>query len=91
MIAHIDIENSHTQEVITLDLKINEYIEDKIIKFDISNLNNEELNILKIAISSNNKYSDIEMFFIDDCNIPEFGPDYDFYIEKDELIGKYIK
>jgi hypothetical protein len=93
MIAHIDIENSHTQDVETLDLVVNEYIEDEIVKFDISDLDEEQLEMLKLAISTekDTRYTDIEMFFIDDDNIPEFGPDYHFYIENNELIGQYIK
>ncbi len=91
MKASIDIENAMTGEVNTIELNINEYIEDKIIKFDISKLSIQEIELLKYAISNKkeNDYIDIEMFFIDNSNIPEFGPDYDFYIKDDELVGVY--
>ena len=91
MICHLDIENSKTQKVVTYNLNIIEYVENKHIKIDISNLSKEELSLLSLAISKNNKYCDIELFFIDDSNYPEFGPDYDFKIEKNILIGKYIR
>ena len=93
MKASIDIENSKLKDVVTFELKVIEYIENKIIKFDISNLNTNNLEILKKAISNDLKYNytDIEMFFINNSDIPEFGPDYDFYIKDNKLIGIYIK
>jgi len=91
MKASIDIENSKTKKVISLKLNIIEYYEDKKIVFDISNLNNNEIIILKDAISKDKEYTDIEMFFIDNSNIPEFGPDYNFYINDSNLIGIYNK
>ena len=52
-----------------------------------------ELEVLNLAISNKKEhnYTDIEMFFIDDSNIPEFGPDYDFYIKNNILIGVYTR
>ena len=93
MIGYIDIENSHTQEVLTLDLKVIEYLENERIIFDISKLSTSELESLKLAISTSKEfeYTDIEMFFIGDSSIPEFGPDYKFEIDNDKLIGTYIK
>ena len=91
MIGHIDIENSKTKKVITLDLNITEYIKNKIIKFDIKSLSEEKIDILSKAISELKEYSytDIEMFFIDDNNKPNFGPDYNFYIKDNLLVGIY--
>ena len=82
IIAHVDIENSRTQKVITLDLPIIEHIENKLIKFDISKLTEQGLSILNIAISERKElsYSDIEMFFIDNDEVPYFGPDYNFFV-----------
>ena len=93
MIAHVDIENSKTQDVKTLDLNVIEYVEDEKIVFDISKLNEEELDMLKLAISKDEdtRYTDIEMFFIDDVIYPEFGPDYDFYIEGGLMTGLYVR
>ena len=90
MIGYIDIENSKTKNVITYDLKIIDYVKNRYIKFDISNLNKKELEVLNLAISNKKEYeyTDIEMFFIDDSDIPEFGPDYDFYIKDNILIGE---
>ena len=93
MIAHVDIENAKTQDVKTLDLNLIEYIEDEKIVLDIKNLTEEEMDMLKLAISKDEetRYTDIEMFFIDDSEYPEFGPDYDFYIEDGLLSGIYIR
>ena len=43
MIAKLDIENAKTQQVKTLNLPITEFIEDGIIKFDISNLSESDI------------------------------------------------
>lgn len=91
MRASIEIENSHTKKVEVLSLNVLEFIDNKIIKIDISNLSKEELKLLEDAISSDKKlsYTDIEMFYIDDDTIPYFGPDFDFYIEDNNLVGYY--
>lgn len=92
MKGYIDIENSHTKKVITIELPIVEHIKNKIIKFDISNLTDEKIKILTDAISELNElsYTDIEMFFINNQDgSPYFGPDYDFYIKDNKLIGVY--
>ena len=89
--AYIDIENSHTKKVITLEVPIIEHIKNKIIKSDISNLSKEQTSLLENAISElpELSYTDIELFFIDTDNTPNFGPDYDFYIKDNILIGIY--
>ena len=91
MIAKLDIENAKTQEVKTLVLQVTELIEDAIIKFDVSNLTEKEMEMLKLAISENKNtnYTDVELFYIDDDEIPYFGPDYNFYIKDDSLVGIY--
>lgn len=91
MKAYVDIENSHTHKVKTIELPVLEFMEDKIIKFDISTINDEEIKILVDAISElpELRFTDIEMFFIDDDNIPNFGPDYNFYIKDNTLVGIY--
>ncbi len=58
--------------------------------FDISNLAKIELSLLYDAIDDNKQYIDIEMFFIDDSNIPNFGPDYNYIVNDNKLILKYI-
>lgn len=87
--VYIDIENSKTQIVETICVNIIKYEENEMI-FDISTLNNHELEILKNAINDKLTYTDIEMFFIDDSNIPNFGPDYEYEIIDNKLILKYI-
>lgn len=91
MKAYINIENSHTREVKIIELSIIEFIENKIIKFDIHSLNEEENKILVDAISElpELEFTDIEMFFIDEEQEPNFGPDYDFYIKDNTLVGIY--
>ena len=91
MRAYIDIENSRTQDVDTIKADIVEYVYNKIIRFDISNLKKEELKKLKMAISKKYNYTDIEMFFIVDSRIPEFGPDYEFFIKDNLLVGIYTR
>ena len=87
--VYIDIENSKTQIVETICVNIIKYEENEMI-FDISTLNNHELEILKNAINEKLTYTDIEMFFIGDSNIPNFGPDYEYEIIDNKLILKYI-
>lgn len=87
--VYIDIENSKTQIVETVNVNIIKYEENEMI-FDISTLNNHELEILKNAINDKLTYTDIEMFFIGDSNIPNFGPDYEYEIIDNKLILKYI-
>lgn len=87
--VYIDIENSKTQIVETICVNIIKYEENEMI-FDISTLNNHELEILKNAINDKLTYTDIEMFFIGDSNIPNFGPDYEYEIIDNKLILKYI-
>ena len=91
MKAYINIENSHTREVKTIELPVIEFIENKIIKFDINSISEEEKKMLVDAISELPElgFTDIEMFFIDEKNIPNFGPDYDFYIKDNTLVGIY--
>lgn len=87
--VYIDIENSKTQIVETICVNIIKYEENEM-TFDISTLNNHELEILKNAINDKLTYTDIEMFFIGDSNIPNFGPDYEYEIIDNKLILKYI-
>lgn len=91
MKAYINIENSHTREVKIIELPIIEFIEDKIIKFDINSLSKEEKEMLVDAISElpELQFTDIEMFFINEESEPNFGPDYDFYIKDNTLVGIY--
>lgn len=91
MKACINIENSHTREVKIIELPIIEFIEDKIIKFDINSLSKEEKEMLVDAISELPElgFTDIEMFFVDEEQEPNFGPDYDFYIKDNTLVGIY--
>lgn len=92
MRARIDIENSKTKEVITLDVLVMEYAENKKVVFDISSIGENELHILTDAINPKLTYTDIEMFYIDiEDNIPNFGPDYDFIIEGNTLCGYYTR
>jgi len=93
MKAYIDIENAHTQDVVTYECPVLEFDEKGKIKFDISHLNDSEVKTLMLAISEEPElsYIDIEMFFIDNDEVPYFGPDYDFNIVNSILIGKYNK
>lgn len=90
MKGYIDIENSKTQKVETLCVDIIKYEEDKEVIFDISTLNSHELEILKDAINDDLTYTDIEMFFIGESNIPNFGPDYKCNIIENTLVLDYI-
>lgn len=90
MKCYIDIENSKTQKVETLCVNIIKYEEDKEAIFDISTLNSHELEILKDAINDDLTYTDIEMFFIGESNITNFGPDYKCNIVENTLVLDYI-
>lgn len=90
MKGFIDIENSKTQKVETICVNIIKYKDNEEIIFDISTLNSHELKILKDAVNDELTYTDIEMFFIDESNIPNFGPDYNCKIFKNTLILEYI-
>ena len=90
MKAYIDVENAHTQDIVTYECPVLKFDEQGEIKFDISSLSDSEISTLKLAISDNPdlNYIDIEMFYIDD-DVPYFGPDYDFNIVSSVLTGKY--
>lgn len=89
MKTYLDIENSKTQEVITILLPVLEFKEYKRIIFDISKVNNKEKELILDAINPELGYTDIEMFFIDDDDVPYFGPDYDYSISDNTLILDY--
>jgi len=91
MKAYIDVENAHTQDVVTYECPVLEFNETGEIKFDISSLTDSEVKKLMLAISEEPtlNYIDIEMFYIDDDEVPYFGPDYDFDIVDSVLTGKY--
>lgn len=48
------------------------------------------MNIKNKGVEVIKAYIDIEMFFIDDSNIPNFGPDYNYIVNDNKLILKYI-
>lgn len=87
------IDNAHAQKVITLEVPIIELKYHNKVIFDISNITQEELESLKVAINPRKDlmYTDIEMFFTDQDNYPNFGPDYDFTIKDNQLIGIYTR
>ncbi len=89
MKANLDIENSKTQEVITILLPVLEFEENGHIVFDISKVNDKEKELILDAINPELGYTDIEMFFIDDDDVPYFGPDYDYSISDNKLILDY--
>lgn len=89
MKAYLDIENSKTQKVITILLPVLEYKENERIIFDISKVNNKEKELILDAINPELGYTDIEMFFIDDDDVPYFGPDYEYSISDNKLILDY--
>lgn len=89
MKAYLDIENSKTQEVITILLPVLEFEETGHIIFDISKVNDKEKELILDAINPELGYTDIEMFFIDDDDVPYFGPDYDYSISDNKLILDY--
>ena len=89
MKANLDIENSKTQEVITILLPVLEFEETGHIIFDISKVNDKEKELILDAINPELGYTDIEMFFIDDDDVPYFGPDYNYSISDNKLILDY--
>lgn len=90
MKGYIDIENSKTKKVETICVNVIKCVLDKEIIFDISNINSHELEILKDAINEKLTYTDIEIFFIDESNIPNFGQDYKCNLVDKNLILDYI-
>lgn len=89
MKAYLDVENSKTQKVITILLPVLEYKENERIIFDISKVNNKEKELILDAINPELGYTDIEMFFIDEDDVPYFGPDYDYKVSDNKLILDY--
>ena len=90
MKVQIDIENSKTQIVQSIETMLISCEENNFI-FDISNITDYELSILKDAINSKLKYTDIELFFIENNKYPYFGPDYNFEIKDEKLYCYYIR
>lgn len=88
MKAYIDIENSRTKEVKTLQLSVLTYVEDNYIVLSMDDINESDYKLLIDAIDPKLSYTDIEMFFIDDDPLPNFGPDYTYALEDDKIIMK---
>ena len=94
MQAWIDIENSKTKKVITLNVPVIQISDNEDISFDISGITREERELLIPAIdpSKELEYTDIEMFFLETKpGVPHFGPDYEFTIQGDVLSGIYTR
>ena len=89
MNAYLDIENSKTNNVITIKLPILKYSKNNYIVLDISEINEEEYKLLEDATNPALGYTDIELFFIDEDPLPNFGPDYKCKIEDNKLILRY--
>lgn len=92
MKAYLDIENSRTKEVKTIVLPVIKCdLRNKVI-LDLKGLSDSELDILRKAVSLDKKYSytDIELFFIDNDEKPNFGPDYDIIIDGSTLVLSYV-
>lgn len=86
----IDIENSKTKEVITKKLPLIHFDKD-LIKVDISLLSHEDKSVLLDAINEYKRHTDIELFYIDNDNVPYFGTDYEYKIINNTLIMEYNK
>ncbi len=89
MNAYLDIENSKTNDVITIKLPILKYSKNDYIVLDIREINEEEHKLLEDATNPALGYTDIELFFIDEDPLPNFGPDYKCKIEDNKLILRY--
>ena len=89
MNAYLDIENSKTNDVITIKLPIIKYSKNDYIVLDIREINEEEYKLLEDATNPALGYTDIELFFIDEDPLPNFGPDYKCKIEDNKLILRY--
>lgn len=89
MNAYLDIENSKTNNVITIKLPILKYSKNNYIVLDISEINEEEYKLLEDATDPALGYTDIELFFIDGDPLPNFGPDYKCKIEDNKLTLRY--
>ena len=79
--------STDSQTVENQRYEVEKFAISKDLKIDISSLNDEELKILEDAINKDLFYTDIELFYIDDSSIPNFGPDYNFSIENNVLIA----
>ena len=93
MMAWIDVENAHTNDVITYKVPLIKFEDYKEVIFDISNLTNDDFDVLRIAIdtSKDTSYTDIELFYTDQDKYPNYGPDYKFEIDGNKLVGKYVR
>ena len=89
MNAYLDIENSKTNDVITIKLPILNYSKNDYIVLDIREINEEEYKLLEDATNPALGYTDIELFFIEGDPLPNFGPDYKCKIEDNKLILRY--
>lgn len=63
MNAYLDIENSKTNDVITIKLPILNYSKNDYIVLDIREINEEEYKLLEDATNPAPGYTDIELFF----------------------------
>ena len=93
MKAYLDIENSKTKQVTTIEVPIVSCDLEKQVVFDIKNIGEQDFNLILNAINPSKEYAytDIELFFIDGDNTPNFGPDYLATINGNYLILDYQK
>ena len=93
MKAYLDIENSKTKQVTTVEVPVVSCDLWKRVIFDIKDINNQDMNLILNAINTSKEYAytDIELFFIDKDNTPIFGPDYLATINGNYLILDYQK
>lgn len=88
----LDIENSHTKKVECITLPILEYKAEDNFVFDITHLNEYELEILSDAIDPLLPYTDIELFYVSMENgMFNYGTDFEYIIEDKKLKGKYVR
>ena len=94
MVAYIDVENTNLRSVQTIEVDIKSFDDetDNII-LDLSKLNDEDYKTIEDAINPEIDYLDIELFMIENENIPYFGPDYEFFLskQKKELKGVNVR
>ena len=91
MKIYLDIENSKTKKVKTLGLSTIKYDIKSEIVLDISNLNRSDMQLLYDACNEKKSYTDIELFFVEGDMIPNFGPDYNYFIDGEKLLLIYKK
>lgn len=91
MKASVVISNSFIKKEFILKMNVIKYKNKEEIIFDISKLSGDELILLENAIDDELRCVNIDLFYIDDNEEPNYCVNYKYLLDNDCLVLRYIK